>query len=208
MQAKNDVSEPGESSHNYELGDETAVSSKQNKLYSKLHAVEVEIDAVASSIDRAKFVTDDGNDNYDNTDVARDKAESSVDYIQEYSNGLSLEQALATDRLRSLKKAKAQLQKEISLLDDHVDVKQTEKLLQVLVKDNPQKGKRLKSTGGTTRPSKRPMKAVSYDEDVEFDAILDASSAGFMETVCLIIISDLSFAYSLPKRPSILLRVS
>ncbi|WOL01751.1 hypothetical protein Cni_G10468 [Canna indica] len=185
----NYVNEPGENSQEYELDDETTLSSRRTNLYNKLHAVEVEIDAVASSIDRTKCISDDGNDSCDNIGVGGDKTEeNAVNNDQAFSNSFSLEQALATDRLRSLEKTKSQLQREISLFEDYTfsnDVKhekQNEKLLGELVKGSPNKRKKLKSTVPSTRPSKRPLKSVSYHEDVDFDAVLDASSGGFIET--------------------------
>lgn len=187
MQAKyvsNYVGEPG-SSQQHEPDDETSLSTSRTRLCNKLRAIEVEIDAVASSIDRIKSVADDGNDACDKNGDGGDKVEESAVNDVQCSNGLSLEQAFVSDRLRSLKKAKTQLEKEISsfgdcAFDDIEHKKQTDKLLGELVRENQTKKKSIELS---TRPSKRSLKAVSYDEDVDFDAVLDASSSGFMETV-------------------------
>ncbi|XP_074582941.1 DNA excision repair protein CSB [Curcuma longa] len=180
----NYVSEPDESSRQHEPDDETSLSTSRTRLCNKLRAIEVEIDAVASSVDRIKCITDNGNDTCDQNGDGGDKVEESAVNDVQCSNGLSLEQALVSDRLRSLKKAKAQLEKEISsfgdcAFDDIKHGKQTDKLLGELVRENQKKKKTIELS---TRPSRRSLKAVSYNEDVDFDAALDASSSGFMET--------------------------
>ncbi|CAD5171316.1 unnamed protein product [Musa acuminata subsp. malaccensis] len=190
-QAKNDTnyaSEPGESSHDYEP-DETGPLPTRVKLYNKLRALEVEIDAVASSIGSAKCIEVDGSGNSDSTSVRGDKPVENIGYdVHAPSSNLCLEQALATDRLRDLKKAKAQLQKEISLFGDYAFANDIEhekhnvELLDELVKERPKQKPKHKQKLKSNGHSKRPLKAVAYDEDADFDTVLDAASAGFMET--------------------------
>lgn len=192
MQAKNDtnyVSEPGESSHDYEP-DETGPLPTRVKLYNKLRALEVEIDAVASSIGSAKCIEGDGSGNSDSTSVRGDKPVENIGYaVHAPSGNLCLEQALATDRLRDLKKAKAQLQKEISLFGDYAFANDIEhekhhvELLDELVKERPKQKPKHKQKLKSNGHSKQPLKAVAYGEDADFDTVLDAASAGFMETV-------------------------
>ncbi|KAK8941703.1 Ribonucleoprotein [Platanthera guangdongensis] len=146
------------------------------KLYSKLQAVEIEINAVASSIteEKSKIVGKIWDDEKNN-----------VNHVQVTPDGLSLQQALAKDRLRSLRRAKAQLQKEISHFEEQASASGIvhEELLDRLAKEERKyKLKRHTTAEQSNKRSKQRSKAVAYDEDTGFDAVLDAASAGFVET--------------------------
>ncbi|PKA61149.1 CHD3-type chromatin-remodeling factor PICKLE [Apostasia shenzhenica] len=183
-------SEPGKSAEEhdirkgYEIIDPS--SSSFVELHRKLRAVEVEINAVASTI------TEEKNKNLGEI-RSRDNGKSSVDSVQDTPVGLSLQQALVKDRLRSLQRTKAQLEKEISHLQkqvsasDNLDVELLDKLVTEKPKHNhnqknQKNNKKQGSFGQSDKNSKRQLKTVVYDEDAEFDAVLDAGSAGFIET--------------------------
>lgn len=159
-------------------------STSRVKLFNRLKAVEVEIDAVASSIELGRTVTRNENSASDGIDNDEEGGEGGKDAVRDSANGLSLQQALASDRLRSLKKAKAHLQNELNELDKVIPVEGTAngKLLDKLVREEPKKKRRLKEVRSTGKDSKKLRKAAAFDEDADFDAVLDAASAGFVET--------------------------
>ncbi|OVA13656.1 SNF2-related [Macleaya cordata] len=160
-------------------------SISRAKIYNKLRAVEVEIDAVAATVEQPKSVVSNENhvsygiDNGKLADIGDDKHVTEVS-----SGGLTLQHALATDRLQSLKKTKARLQKELSELDKRNTEEGTdhEKLIKALVKEDVKPKRKLKEGQKSSKDSKKRQKTVSFDEDVDFDAVLDAASAGFVET--------------------------
>ena len=87
------------------------------KLLNRLRAVEFEIDAVASTVEEGKNVAsgDDRADHDDNDDcMEKGNREDDESVMQLSLPDLTLQHALATDRLKSLKKTKAQLEKELS----------------------------------------------------------------------------------------------
>ncbi|KAF6154756.1 hypothetical protein GIB67_032368 [Kingdonia uniflora] len=174
-----DGSELGRKTEKHILQDENgndATSTSRARLFSKLRAIEVEIDAVAASIPRNEdllSVSNDSNNREDGKDAREGK-----NVIQVSANGLDLQCALATDRLRSLEKTKAQFQKELSKFDsDGLD-----KVIEDLVKEEAKPKRRLKRLQKSSKDSKKCRKTVSYDEDVDFDAVLDAASTGLIET--------------------------
>ncbi|XP_077226568.1 chromatin remodeling 8 isoform X1 [Tasmannia lanceolata] len=160
-------------------------STSRVKLRNKLRAVEFEINAVAASVEQAKNVAETEN-NISGRSENREEGdtEASKDENRVAVNGLTLQHALATDRLRSLKKTKAQLQKNLNNLDKyiHVDDDSNEKLLGKLVKDEVKHKQRLKDVRDQGKDTKKRKKAVAFDDDLDFDAVLDAASAGFVET--------------------------
>ncbi|KAJ0973553.1 hypothetical protein J5N97_021512 [Dioscorea zingiberensis] len=190
-EAKNDagyVREYKESPEGQKVNNELEQDSspaRRIKLYTKLRAVEVEIDAVASSIDKAKYVVENEENILseivisDNEDITHGN-----DAVQVASDGISLQQALAADRLKSLKKTRIQLQKEISCFDENVplDDMRCEKVLDKLVKGKLKPKKKLKEGEPSRRGSTHRLRTVDYDEDADFDAVLDAASGGFIET--------------------------
>ncbi|KAI7984027.1 Protein CHROMATIN REMODELING 8 [Camellia lanceoleosa] len=183
-----EISEAGGSTEEELLG-----SSKNNELlstshadvYSKLRAVEIEIDAVASSVEQVKNLARNENhvsDGYDGEEQGEKEDERSI--LQSSCNDLTLQHALATDRLRSLKKTKAQLEKEISNLckDDPSKSSKHDKLIQDLVKEERRPKSKLKELQKSSKNPKKRQKIVSFDEDGDFDAVLNTASAGFVET--------------------------
>ncbi|XP_072951427.1 DNA excision repair protein CSB [Typha angustifolia] len=159
-------------------------SASQIRLYNKLRAVELEIDAVGSSIERAKCVAENVYDGSESPDTREDQKSKHPDNIVQAPDGSALQQALAADRLRSLKRTKVQLQREISEFDVSAPANnvQHEKLLASLVAEKAKPKNKLKAVEKSHRNSKRKLKTVAYDEDADFDAALDAASSGFVET--------------------------
>lgn len=161
-------------------------SSTQTKLYNKLRAIEYEIDAVVSSVKQAKNAVDyeDGNLGDSDKHGAADK-ENQTSVFHSSSKDLNLHHALAADRLRSLKQTKAHIEKELLELQESKPSKanEHERLLRSLVKDEPSQKRKAKAVERTDRKKEKRQKAVSFNDDDDFDAILDAASVGFVETV-------------------------
>lgn len=137
-----------------------------------MRAIEFEIGAVSSTIERPK-------------DVDKSEENENLEEGIGEGGGSELQRVLAADRLRSLKNTKAQLEKELGSLSKDGDSKRTEskKVIFSLVKEDRRPKKKLKDDKKVSkRPAKR-FKTVSFDDDDDFDAVLDAASAGFVETV-------------------------
>lgn len=150
-----------------------------------MRAVEFEIDAVASTVEQSKNVSsneDNANDGNDVRDLGNQEDDGQVS-----PNDLDLQHALATDRLRSLKKTKAQLEKELLNLHKDNSSKGIEqnKVLRDLVKEERRHKRKLKDVKKSGKKVEKRQKIVSFEEDSGFDAILDAASSGFVETVSL-----------------------
>ena len=161
-------------------------SDAQAKLHQKLRSVQLEIDAVASTIKRAKNAAGKKVDSSDSADGQDKKKQKQADgTAQDEPHGGALQQALATERLKSLKKAKAQIQKEISQSDPNPSGSDNrkDKMLAMLVEDEPRRKKSLLPARGPKKMSAPRLKTMSYNDDEDFDAVLDGASAGFMETV-------------------------
>lgn len=162
---------------------EPSASNRQTELYNKLRAVKTEIDAVASTIEhvnigRNEDRTPDGNDRNKQEGLGKGKGP-----LQPSSNVSTLQQALAADRLQSLRKTKAQLEESLVIYKDDSSKSKHEKLLQDLVKEQPQRKRQPKEDPKLSNNRKKRQKAVSFDDDEEFDAVLNAASTGFVETV-------------------------
>lgn len=137
--------------------------SSHSEILNRLRAVKFEIDAVASTVEQAE--EEEGDD-------------------AGVQSGSVLQNALATDRLRSLRKRKNELEKELSGLrgqsggaDDRSDI------LRDLVKGEPSLKRKLKEIRKPSKREGKKVRVVSFHEDTDFDAVFDAASAGFVETV-------------------------
>lgn len=162
---------------------EQSVNS-QAKLINRLRAVEIEIDAVASTVEQVRnsAINEEGVSAGDDSKEQGDADDDNV--LQSPSTGLTLQHALASDRLRSLKKTKAQIESEISCLrkDNPSEGIEHDKLIQSLVKEEARPKRKLKEVQKSSKNIKKRQKTVSFDEDIDFDTVLDAASAGFVET--------------------------
>ncbi|KAK2648783.1 hypothetical protein Ddye_016272 [Dipteronia dyeriana] len=160
-------------------------SASQAKLYSKLRAVKFEIDAVASTVDHVRRVTikEDRDIDVDDNAEQRDE-EDDKRAVEAFSNDLTLQHALAADRLKSLNNTMAQLEKELSNFQDEKTFKgiEHEKLIQDLVKEEHGPKRKSKEAQKPGKNISKRQKAVSVDDDIDFDSVLDAASAGFVET--------------------------
>ena len=151
-----------------------------------MRALEVEIDAVAYTVHQARNA--ERNDNHvsdSNDNRAQGDAEDDKFVIEASSTNLTLQHALASDRLRSLKKTRAQLKKELSDLQKEKPSKivERDKVIQSLIKEEARPKKKLKEIPKSGKDLKKQKKTISFDDDFDFDAVLDAASAGFVETV-------------------------
>lgn len=120
----------------------------------------------------------------DHSGVSDDSQEQ--DFIRDNSSGdLNLQNVLATNRLESLKKTKAQLEKELSDLFNEKNSKSIDhdKVIFDLVKEERRPKRKPKEVQNLRKSSGKRHKTVSFNDDVDFDAVLDAASAGFVETV-------------------------
>ncbi|KAK1661494.1 hypothetical protein QYE76_049653 [Lolium multiflorum] len=168
----------------------TPQEDAQAKLHQKLRSVQLEIDAVASTIGGAKPAA--AKKKSDRSGSAQKEAKKETEEgnagEDDAPRGGALQQALAAERLRSLKRAKVQIQREILQSEPGTSGLSSKKgkALAMLVEDEPRRKKSLKppppSGGPKKKKSPRRLKTVSYDDDNDFDAVLDGASAGFMET--------------------------
>ncbi|KAK7267406.1 hypothetical protein RIF29_20080 [Crotalaria pallida] len=152
-------------------------STKAEELRQKLRAVEFEIGAVASTIE-------DVENNGDCSGIDEDRLEQGIAAGDDSSNGSNLQRVLAADRLSSLKNTKAQLEKELSKLGEDNNSKSTEreKMIFDLVKEERRPKRKVKEDKKLQKSSGKKLKTVSFNDDADFDAVLDAASAGFVET--------------------------
>jgi DNA excision repair protein ERCC-6 len=149
------------------------LSSSQNELLNKLRAVKFEIDAVASTVE-----------NVDEIAAEKGLKKDDESDLQGLHSGSALQHALATDRLRSLKKRKIQLEKELTGLHGQSASSSADhgNLLRDLVKEKPSLKRKLKEIRKPSRRDGKKVKVVSFREDTDFDAVFDGASAGFVET--------------------------
>ena len=151
------------------------------ELLNKLRAIEYEIDAVASAVEQTKSR---GKDEEHDTEKHGGKDEDDKVIERGMPNDSTLQHALAADRLRSLKKTRADLRKELSnICQDGKDERVEEKLLKYLVREKAKSKRKLKEVQDVSKGPKKKKKVVSYREDDDFDAVLNSASAGFVETV-------------------------
>ncbi|EEF32549.1 DNA repair and recombination protein RAD26, putative [Ricinus communis] len=159
-------------------------SASEAKLYNKLRAVKFEIDAVASTVEQVKNVVNGEDHAYDDSVKLqpRDGDDKSTDLVS--PNDFTLQQALAADRLKSLKRTKADIEKEISGLhkDDTTKGMEHEKLLAEMVKEEPRCKRKSKEVQKPGKNKEKNQRTVSFSDDTDFDTMLDAASAGFVET--------------------------
>ncbi|XP_023554150.1 protein CHROMATIN REMODELING 8-like isoform X1 [Cucurbita pepo subsp. pepo] len=142
-------------------------------LHQKLRAVEYEIDAVASTVESGKKLER----NEQHSHVGADPQEHGREEDGVSASADGLQHALAVDRLRSLKKTQQQLKKELSHLND----KHAETILEI-VKDRSKPKRKSKEVKKSGKNGEKRLKVVSFDEDNDFDAALDAATVGFVET--------------------------
>ncbi|XP_076928066.1 protein CHROMATIN REMODELING 8-like [Bidens hawaiensis] len=154
-------------------------STSQTDVLNRLRAINVEIDAVACTIENVNNIarTEECANNNDDESGPSDGKES----ILQGSNDLTLQHALATDRLESLKRTKAQLEKEVASLGIKPKVSKQENILKYLVKEELNHKRKQKEVPKTSKKLKR-HKTVSFSDDGDFDAVLNAASSGFVET--------------------------
>lgn len=155
-------------------------SSGQTDVFNRLRAIKIEIDAVECTIEDVKNISrteEQVPDNEDENDPLDGKQS-----ILQASNDLTLQHALAADRLESLKRTKAQLEKQVVSLGNEPKAVKQQKILQYLVKEEPNHKRKQKEIPKTNKKLKR-HKTVAFSDDGDFDAVLNAASTGFVETV-------------------------
>ncbi|KAJ8440817.1 hypothetical protein Cgig2_000705 [Carnegiea gigantea] len=164
-----------------DLGEMEPSSASQVELLKRLRAIDVEIDAVASAVEQVKNVGKNEEISCGSRDDREAVSEENKGIDEGVPDDLTLQHALAADRLKSLKNTRAELRKEFS--NTCKDSKAAEdKLLRYLVREDSKFKRKSKELQDSTKESKKQKKAVSYQEDDEFDAVLNAASGGFVET--------------------------
>lgn len=155
-------------------------STIKEELYHKLRAVDFEIDAVASTIQEVRNAESNG-DYSGVRDDSRDQGTTE----DNSSNDLDIQHVLAADRLESLKKTKAQLENKLSEFFKEKTSKSIDhdEVIFNLVKEERRPKRKPKEVQKLHKSSGKRHKTVSFNDDVDFDAVLDAASAGFVETV-------------------------
>lgn len=167
--------------HNQTKSNKT-LSTVHENLYNKLRAVEIEINAVTSAVKQLEsFKRHDDTFSEGDDEKEQGTADIEKDDFWASPNDVTLQHALAADRLKSLIKTKAQLENEI--LDSSNDIKDN-KLLRDLVKEDPKTKRKLKEIQKTSKikNKNKRVKTVSFIEDDDFDAVLNVASTGFVET--------------------------
>ncbi|KAL9227603.1 hypothetical protein vseg_003275 [Gypsophila vaccaria] len=161
-------------------------SAGQVELLQKLRALDVEIDAVASAVEQAKSVRSNEEIDSEGGDVkdgGKDNVEDGGTSNKAVPNDNTLQHALAADRLQSLKKTRAEIHKELSsVCKDSKGGGVEDKILRYLVREESKSKSKPKGGKDGNKEAKKKKKAVSYREDDEFDAVLNAASGGFVET--------------------------
>lgn len=164
------------------------------ELHQKLRTVQFEIDAVASTVGRLRNVEN-------NEECSNAGEEDLVSGIAEVdsSNNSNLQCALSADRLRSLRKTKAQLEKELLNLskDDASKSVEDGQLIFSLAREERKPKRKVKEDKKSDKGKGKRLKKVSFDDDVDFDTVLDAASAGFVETVSFTFYNHFCFCPSL-----------
>ncbi|XP_047959154.1 protein CHROMATIN REMODELING 8 isoform X1 [Salvia hispanica] len=156
-------------------------SHGHGNLVNKLRAVNLELDAVRSAVEQLEDFKRDKDQLSDEDDkTEQDNAEGDT-IVRQSSSSVTLQHALATDRLDSLLKTRAQLEKEIS--ESFKSNQDDDRLIRNLVKEVPKSKRGLKEVDNISRNKNKRLKKVSVDDDDDdFEAILNATSAGFVET--------------------------
>ncbi|XP_021888520.1 protein CHROMATIN REMODELING 8 isoform X2 [Carica papaya] len=168
-----------ESLNNLESDDPSSTS--QAKLLKKLRAVKFEIDAVVSTVDQCRDAS--SNDDHAGDGIHKNYREDDEHALQASCNDLTLQHALAADRLRSLKRTKAEIEKKLSGLGNSASKGiEHDKLIRNLVKEEPRHKRKAKEPQKPSKNKEKRQKTISFDHDADFDAVLDAASAGFVET--------------------------
>lgn len=172
--------EKGEDETLNETEENAKCSIQYGNLSNKLRVVNVEIAAVAATVEQL--------DNYkrhedrpldDDEDKVVHNSELGPNFVKTTQNDVTLQHALAADRLKSLLKTRAQLEKEIS---ESSTSTLNDSLIRSLVSEESKPKKTLKNADETSRGRKKRLRKAAVIEDDDFDAVLNAASTGFVET--------------------------
>ncbi|KAH9287767.1 hypothetical protein KI387_031884, partial [Taxus chinensis] len=158
--------------------------TKQSHIHAQLRAVEIEISAVAAGLETVQNAA--SNNIIISEDSEAEKEDEELEFRENRSSlaeGLVLQHALATDRLKSLKQKRGQLKKQLK--DFEGEGKTQEPKEQSLFVDSVNNDEDTGTKGTSHRINKRQKKEKRnscFQEDDEFDAALDAASSGLIET--------------------------
>ncbi|WVZ71859.1 hypothetical protein U9M48_020391 [Paspalum notatum var. saurae] len=180
-----DDAEPGAAIDDTTRSNAAPEADAQAKLRQKLRSVQLEIDAVASTIKPAASTIKRDKHTPGKQIESSDSGDGKDKKKQGDTHGGALQQALAIERIKSLKKAKAQIQREILQSDPCTSGSDNrkDKMLARLVEEEPRRKKKsIMPSRGPKKTSAPRLKTMSYDDDNDFDAVLDGASSGFMET--------------------------
>lgn len=171
-----------------DYGEDNARAVLRFRLEKQLSALDREIEAVSDGAQAFQVSVDEAAERSDRTEEQMLENEEGPDGA--VGRGAALHHALATDRLKSLLKKKKELRAQLRALSKQEQ--EEDDIVRTLVEDTSQaadtkrKGKK-KVEVQVTAPPKPVKKAVSFVQDDDFDAALDAAS-GLMETVSIVLL--------------------
>ncbi|KZV22901.1 DNA repair protein rhp26-like [Dorcoceras hygrometricum] len=159
------------------------VGSKIDEAFSAnlktLRAVELEIGAVTSAVEQFKNSRRNEDTLFDRDHRKRQRTSESDEVYQDSPNSLTLQHALAANRLESLMKARAQLENDVSVSSkDNLHCK----LIRDVVKDDSTSKQLLREVVKTSKDKNKRFKSVSFIEDDDFETVLTTATSGFVET--------------------------
>ncbi|GFP85416.1 protein chromatin remodeling 8 [Phtheirospermum japonicum] len=157
-------------------------ASHENSI-NKLRAVKLEIEAVTSALEQLEENFKRDEDHFPDGDVKTEQGNAEVErnILQASANDSTLQHALAADRLKSLIKTRDQLEKEIPDSSKN-NSQRDDRLIRNLIKEEPKSKKRSKEVEKISQKQNKRLKKVSFHEDADLGAVLNAASAGFVET--------------------------
>lgn len=173
-----------------DYGEDNARAVLRFRLEKQLSALDREIEAVADGAQAFQASVDEAAaaERVDRTE--EQMLANGEDPDGAVGRGAALHHALATDRLKSLLQKKKELRAQLRALSKQEQ--EEDDIMRTLVKDTSlavdtkRKGKK-KVEVKVTAPPKPVKKTVSFVQDDEFDAALDAAS-GLMETVSIVLL--------------------
>lgn len=163
-----------------EEGDQESLLTKV-QIHAQLRAVEAEIAAVSAGLEIVQSIA--GKDS-ESSEGEKDEIDQDLSEHKPYVvDGGVLQRTLATERLRSLKRKRGQLKKQLKAFEGDGKARELEEQKVLLNSVKNKEETVIKGTGRLLdKPTRGKRKNFSLQEDDEFDAALDAATSGLIET--------------------------